>query len=127
MKLGEMNNNYVFTTDIDLEDGNILKMRELTTGELNRLNKVKEEDRLTELAKLFPSCLVGHPFTKNDDDEEKASNEEVYQELKKSGSLFMDIISIWMEAIPLNERLKKKEKEEKEEEEQKKEQKKEEE
>jgi hypothetical protein len=109
MKLSEMNNQYVFFTLINLdEDGaNFVKLRELTTGELDKLNRADENDRVSVLEKLFPVCLVDHSFTKNDDDTEKASGEEVYRELLKSGSLFIDIITIWMNSIPLSKRLKK--------------------
>jgi hypothetical protein len=107
MKLSETKNKYVFFTEIDLGDGEFLKLRELTIGEMEGLQKTKEEGWITELSKLFPLCLVDHSFTKNDDDNQKASNDEVYNELKKSGSLFMEIITIWMKSLPLSGRLKK--------------------
>jgi hypothetical protein len=105
MKLSEINNKYVFYTDIDLGDGEFVKLREPSIQELDGMNKVKDEERITELSKLFTPCLIDHSFKKNDDDNKKASNEEVYKELRQSGSLFMEIITIWMEALPFNKRL----------------------
>jgi hypothetical protein len=108
MKLGEINEKYVFSVEIDLGDGDFVKLREPTVGEFDGMNKVEDEDRIGELSKLFPACLVDHSFTKNDDDNKKAGREEVYNELKQSGSLFMEIITAWMDALPFQHRLKKK-------------------
>jgi hypothetical protein len=107
MKLNRINEKYVFFTLIELEDGDFVKLREPTVGELDEMNKAQEENRIAELSKLFPVCLVDHSFSKNDDDNKKASCEKVYQELRKSGSLFMEIITIWMGSLPFNKRLKK--------------------
>jgi hypothetical protein len=107
MKLSEMNNKYVSFAEIALGDGEFVKLREPTVGELDAMNKAKDEDRVAELSRLFPNCLVDHSFSKNDDNAKKASSEEVYQELKKSGSFFMEIITAWMACIPFNKRLKK--------------------
>jgi hypothetical protein len=107
VKLSETKNKYVFFTEIDLGDGDFLKLRELSIGEMEGLQKAKEEDWIPELSKLFPLCLVDHSFTKNDDDNKKASGAEVYNELKNSGSLFMEIITIWMQSLPLSGRLRK--------------------
>jgi hypothetical protein len=110
MKLNEINGKYVFFALIKLGDGDFVKLREPTAGELDAMNKAKEEDRITELSKLFPLCLVDHSFSKNDDDNKKASGDEVYNELRKSGSLFMEIITTWMGSLPFNKRLKKEQK-----------------
>jgi hypothetical protein len=107
MKLNEINNNYVFYTKIPLGENDFVKLREPSISELDGMNKADEKNRLSELEKLFPLCLVDHSFTKNDDTNKKASNEEVYTELRKSGSLFMEIISNWMADLPFNNRLKK--------------------
>jgi hypothetical protein len=105
MKLSEMNNKYVSVALIELGGGDFVKLREPTVGELDGMNRAKEEDRITELSRLFPLCLIDHSFVKNDDNNKKASCEEVYEELKKSGSFFMEIITIWMNSIPFNKRL----------------------
>jgi hypothetical protein len=108
MKIGDINKNYVFSTEIKLDENEFIKLREPNINELENMNQASEENRLNELGKLFPLCLVDHSFKKNDDDNKKASNEEVYNELRKSSSLFLDIISIWFENIPFQSRLKKK-------------------
>jgi hypothetical protein len=110
MKLGDINNKYVFHTVVELEDGDFVKLREPAVGELDGMNKAKDEDRIAELSKLFPLCLVDHSFVRNDDDSKKASCEEVYNELRKSGSLFLEIITAWMGSLPFNNRLKKEQK-----------------
>jgi hypothetical protein len=105
MKLSQAKDKYIFFTEIDLGDGDFVKLRELTIGEMDKLKRIKEDDWITELSKLFPSCLIDHSFIKDDD--QKASSDEVYNELKQSGTLFMEIITVWMNALPLSGRLKK--------------------
>jgi hypothetical protein len=111
MKIGDINKNYVFSTTIELEGENeFVKLREPTVQEIGDLNKVDEKDQIQELGKIFPACIIDHSFKKNDDDNKKASNEEVYKELQKSGSLMIDILSIWANSLPLNCRLQQKQK-----------------
>jgi hypothetical protein len=110
MKLKDMKGKYVFYTEIDLGDGDFLKMREPSIGELDSLNKAGEKDRVEEMSKLFPVCLADHSFKK--DDGSPASADDVYKELKDSGSLSMEIITTWMQALPFNSRLKKEQKSE---------------
>jgi hypothetical protein len=110
MKLNEINSNYIFYTEIELSEGEFIKLREPSIEELDGMNKAEDKERINELSKLFPICLVDHSFKKNDDDNKKASNEEVYKELRQSSSLFMEIITIWMNSLPFNKRLKKKQK-----------------
>jgi hypothetical protein len=108
MKLNDIQKNYVFYTEIDLGEGEFLKLREPTTSELNDLNKANDDARIEELSKLFPICLVDHSF-KNDDGE-KSKNDAVYNGLKQSGSMFIEIITTWLDALPFNSRLKKEQK-----------------
>jgi hypothetical protein len=110
MKLNEINNNYVFYTTIPLGENDFVKLREPSINELDGMNKAEDKERINELSKLFPLCLVDHTFTKNDDTSKKASGEEVYTELLKSGSLFMEIITNWLADLPLGKRLKKEQK-----------------
>jgi hypothetical protein len=108
MNLNDIQKNYVFYTEIDLGDGEFIKLREPNTNELNNLNKAAADNRIEELSKLFPICLVDHSF-KNEDGT-PAKNEEVYKEIKNSSSLFLEIITFWMENLPFNLRLKKEQK-----------------
>lgn len=108
MTLSEAKEKYIFCTEIDLGEDNFIKLREPTIGELDGLNKASEEERIAELAKIFPSCLVDHSFY-TDGEKAKASNKDVYNMLRDSGSLFMEIIGIWMKSLPFQSRLKSKE------------------
>lgn len=107
MNINEAKNNYIFYTEIDLGDSNFIKLREPSIGELDGLNKASEENRIAELGKLFPTCLADHSF--EDDNGNKASSKDVYAMLRDSGTLYMEIISTWMAALPFNQRLKSKE------------------
>jgi hypothetical protein len=106
MQLKDMRQNYVFCAEIDLGDGNFVRLRELTVGELDGMNKVGEENRVEEMAKLFPACLTAHSFT--NEDGSPASNEEVYRALRESASLFVEIVTTWIGSLPFDSRLKKK-------------------
>jgi hypothetical protein len=108
MNLNEVRDKYVFFTEIDLDNGEFIKLREPNINELNEMNKAEDNEKINCLSKLFPACLVDHSFKKNDD--KKASNEEVFKSLQESGSLFTEIIGTWMESIPFNSRLQKKQK-----------------
>jgi hypothetical protein len=104
MKLTDMKENFVFYTEITLDGGgSFVKLREPSIGELDSLNSASDNERITELAKLFPACLVDHSF--EDDGGGKAGAKEVYAELKSSGTLFMEIIVKWMESLPFKSRL----------------------
>jgi hypothetical protein len=103
MKLDEIKANYIYYTEIDLGGGDFVKLREPAMQELNELNS---KGRSAEsLAGLFPSCLVDHSFI--DEDGGKAAPGRVYEELKESGSLFTEILSVWLEKIPFQHRLRK--------------------
>ena len=106
MKLKDMQSSYVFCAEIDLGNGDFVTLRELTVSELDGMTRVGEKNRVEEMAKLFPACLVSHSFM--NDDGMPASNEEVYQALRKSASLFVEIVTIWIESLPFDSRLKKK-------------------
>jgi hypothetical protein len=105
MRLKDMRQNYVFCAEIDLGDGEFVRLRELAVTELNDLNKVAQENQVDEMSKLFPKCLVAHSFT--NEDGSPASNEDVYKQLRDSGSLFVEIITTWIASLPFNSRLKK--------------------
>jgi hypothetical protein len=110
MKLSDAKNKYLFSTEIDLGDGEFIKLREPSVKDIDGLNRAEDQDRVLALGKLFPLCLVDHSFEQEDG--RKSSNEEVYNMLKESSSLFMEIISTWMEAVPFRSRLQKERKSE---------------
>jgi hypothetical protein len=107
MKLGDINEQYIFYTEIDLGEGEFVKLREPSISEVDSLTRAEDKDKIIEAEKLFPNCLVDHSFTKNDDPNKKASREEVYKELRKSGTLFLEILETWMQSFPFRNRLQK--------------------
>jgi hypothetical protein len=114
MNLNEAKNKYIFYTKVDLEDGDFLKLREPSIAELDTLNKAKEDSKIKEMERLFPVCLVDHSFVVDRCNKdggnvvEKASSEEVYKMLRDSGTLFIEVITTWMQSIPFKDRLKNK-------------------
>ena len=113
MELKDIGENYIFKTRIDLKnlEGNeddYLILRELNMQEMHGLDKREGEEALNKnlkyLENLFKDCLVEHSFTKEG---EPASKVEVYNELKKTGSLFMEILGTWLGSLPFSERLRK--------------------
>jgi hypothetical protein len=105
MNIEHAKNKYIFNTKIDLGDNEFIKLREPSISELDGLNKASEENRVIELEKLLPLCLVDHSFTNSEGG--KATNKEVYNFLKDSGTLFTEIIGVWIESLPFKHRLEK--------------------
>lgn len=114
MELKDINENYIFKTRIDLknldgEGDDYIVLRELNMQEMHGLDKREGDEALNKNLKylegIFKDCLIEHSFTK---DGEPASKIEVYNELKKTSSLFMEILGTWLGSLPLSERLKKK-------------------
>ena len=113
MELKDIGENYIFKTRIDLKNlegdkDDYLILRELNMQEMHGLDKREGEEALNKNLKylegLFKDCLVEHSFTKEG---EPASKVEVYNELKKTGSLFMEILGTWLGSLPFSERLRK--------------------
>ncbi len=119
MKLSKMQE-YVFKTkielpcmedeDVDVESKDYIILRELNMQEMNGIDTrdTPEADmkNMQHLQNIFPDCLVEHTFTKNDSDELLAKK-EVYNNLKKSGTLFQEIILTWLTSLPFSKRLNK--------------------
>jgi hypothetical protein len=112
MKLSAAKEKYLFTTKIELDDGDYLVLREPTVEETQLFSASGGDekggggkDNIKALEKLFPKCLIDHTFT--DDDGEKASGEEVYSLLRGSASLFADITDAWIKSIPFQSRVRK--------------------
>lgn len=109
MKLSEAAKKYVFTTKItiDEETGDFIELREPTQAEIVNLSGDSTKT-LEQMEKLFPKCIIDSSFI--DDAGNKASGEEIYKTFSASGSMLTEILSIWLEAIPFQSRLKKAEK-----------------
>jgi hypothetical protein len=120
MNISEARKNYIFTTRIELpalsdeteiidtENIDFIELREPTIEEMKLFSDKDETKNLELLKSLFPKCLVNHSFV--NDDETKSTNQDVYNLLKDSASLYTDIIGLWFKSIPFQSRLKNKEK-----------------
>jgi hypothetical protein len=118
MNITEARKNYIFTTRIeipallnetdDTENIDFVELREPTIEEMKLFSDNNETKNMEALKTLFPKCLVNHSFT--NDDETKSTNQDVYNLLKDSASLYTNIIELWFKSIPFQSRLKSKEK-----------------
>jgi hypothetical protein len=107
MKISEAKTKYIFTTKIELEEGDYIVLREPSIQEMQMFSGDDKDKKNTEaVEKLFPICLVEHSFYE-DDSKTKAGNDSVYEMLKDSASLFTEIVDIWFKSIPFQSRLKK--------------------
>ena len=109
MELKDTTQNFIFKTRIDLNDeGDYIVLRELNMQEMKgvRFGDSDEDTRanIIYLESIFKDCLVEHSFTNGG---EAATKAEVYNVLKGSGSLFMEIITRWLSSLPFSQRLKK--------------------
>ncbi len=91
---------YIFTTRIDLEDGDYLVLREPTSFELREFGEDGKQN-VEILQKIFPKAIIEHSFTENG---QSAKAEKVASFLLDSGSLFTKVIQTWMDSLPLNEK-----------------------
>jgi hypothetical protein len=110
MKITEARNRYLFTTRIELpheegEDIDFIVLREPTLEEMQKFAGDDSKKNIEMLEKLFPKCLVDHSFV--NDDNTKTVNQEVYNLLKESSSLYAEIINAWFKSIPFHSRLTK--------------------
>jgi hypothetical protein len=106
MKLSDAKNKYVLSTKIDLGDGDFVELREPTLKEVNEINRAPEDGRMDVIIGLSPDCLIDHSF--EDDGGNKADCKVVCEALKESGSLFIAILTQWVESSPFQGRLGKK-------------------
>lgn len=107
MRISEAEKKYIFTTKIELEDGDFIELREPNTQEISSFgNDDKKNFDLME--KIFPSCVIASSFT--DDEDNEVDGKTLYQFLKKSSSLFTEILKIWIDSIPFQSRLRKRQK-----------------
>ena len=109
MEIKDVKQNFVFKTRIDLNDeGDYIVLRELNMQEMKGVHfGDSDEDtkaNISYLESVFKDCLVEHSFTNGG---EAVSKAEVYNELKGSGSLFLESITRWLSSLPFSRRLKK--------------------
>lgn len=97
MDITKAKNSYIFTTRVELEDGDYIVLREPTTLQLRDLGR-DEAKTFDVLYELFDSCLVEHSFTNG---ERPATAKEVAAVLKDSGSTFSNILNEWLKSLPL--------------------------
>ncbi len=101
MDIKSLKKEFIFETRINLNDTEeYIVLREPTTLELREFGK-DEEKNLDVLIRIFPECLVEHSFT---DGDKPANNKVVAEQLKNSGTLFVDIIGVWMESLPFKKK-----------------------
>lgn len=111
MTLSQAEQKFVFTTKIylDEDDTDYVVLREPNTQEFSGFDISEDADAMKQLAymeKLFPMCVVDSSIEK--DDGTQASGKEIYDVLKKSSTLFTQILNEWMTNIPFQSRKKKK-------------------
>ena len=109
MELKSIKDNFVFKTRIDLnEEGDYIVLRELNMQEMKGLafndSDESAKKNIDYLAGIFKDCLVEHSFSYEG---QAATNTAVYNELKGSGSLFLEVLTTWLSSLPFSKRLKK--------------------
>ena len=107
MKLSELQNKFIFKTRIDLGDGDYIVLREPNTAEIAEMSE-DEKKNMKVMEKILPNCIVETSITK--DDGSFATGKEICDVLKASGSVFTEVLGIWIQSIPFNSRLNPKEK-----------------
>ena len=107
MKLSELQNKFIFKTRIDLDDEDYIVLREPNTAEISEMSE-DEKKNMKVMEKILPNCIVETSITK--DDGSFATGKEICDILKESGSIFTEVLGIWIQSIPFNSRLNPKEK-----------------
>lgn len=104
MKISDFEKNYVFTTKIELSDDGkeFIELREPNQQEFNGFGEDGKKN-LEQMEKIFPSCVIASSFV--DDEGNEVDGKTVYNALKKSGSIFTEVLSIWLNSIPFQHRL----------------------
>ena len=107
MKLSELQNKFIFKTRIYLYGEDYIILREPNTAEIAEMSE-DEKKNMKVMEKIFPNCIVETSITK--DDGSFATGKEICDVLKASGSLFTEVLGIWIQSVPFNNRLNPKEK-----------------
>lgn len=98
MDIKDAREKFIFTTRIDLDDGEYIVLREPTSYELSDFGDDGKKN-VEILQKIFPKALIESSFT---DDDKPARAEKVSAFLLDSGTTFTKIINIWMDSLPLD-------------------------
>lgn len=101
-KLSTASSKFVQEAHIELDDEDYIVLRELTEKEMLSLSADEGSKNVEVLGKLMPLCMIDHSF--ETDDGEKAATADVVAMLKKSGSKYMEIVTAWMNLIPLSKK-----------------------
>lgn len=102
MLLSDISSKFVFKTRIELGDGEYIVLREPNQKEVIGLTDDAEKN-MKMFGELLPKCIVESSFT--EDNGEKATPEKVAAELGKSGSLWTEILTTWLNSVPFQSRL----------------------
>ncbi|MCQ2052956.1 MAG: hypothetical protein MJZ03_03375 [archaeon] len=102
IKLSELGKNFLWTTRIDLDAENYIELREPNQTEIVNLSDDNNKN-LAMFEKIFPACVIDSSII--NDDGSKASGKAILEELKKSGSLCVEVLTRWIESIPFQHRL----------------------
>jgi hypothetical protein len=108
MKLAEAKKKYLFTTQIEFpvngklpedttEESGFVVLREPDIEEIGQLGN-DEKSNLENIKKLFPKCIIEHPFV--NEDGTKATIQDVAAMLKASSSLYTYLIQTWFATLP---------------------------
>ena len=89
-------NKYIFSEKISFDKEYII-LREPLTSEIDGISD-DNKNNISILKKIFKNCIIDSSFT--NDDDSKAGNEDVYNELIKSGSLFSELLNEWISKTP---------------------------
>ena len=80
---------YIFSEKISF-DKEYIVLREPLTSEIDGISD-DNKNNISILKKIFKNCIVDSSFT--NDDGSKSSNEDIYNALIKSGSLFSELLN----------------------------------
>lgn len=87
---------YIFSEKISFDKEYII-LREPLTSEIDGMND-DYKNNISILKKIFKNCIIDSSFI--NDDGSKASNEDIYNALIKSGSLFSELLNEWISKTP---------------------------
>lgn len=105
MTLTEAKQKYVFTTKIELEDGQFIVMREPNLQEYQKFSADDDQKNLEAIKTIFPKCIVESSFT--DENGNSASGQQIYEFLSQSATTFTQIMTEWIESCPFQSQGKK--------------------